>query len=277
MYSANENNAITKEMALNFMRDQCRSDRNYVIEALIGCTLYGREYPKEQRYGRMEMSYFCRAFNITEYDASKQKNRIKGRYKKYAQIPDIEEYFRSVLQKQWPGYPAEGPRMDDVLRDFANGTAASPDSKTGRETGKGGYPYSDYSRKPSPVFSSGSWDMSLLRKAAGPVLVLFLAVLLLRSCGRLESTGASAASPGIFSSIRVFFIKVLSMIIAFVILAVPAAVFVVSRVWRDSGKLVIGLVSYAISWSCFSSGVQYSVLFGCVFWLVGVLVWRAAK
>lgn len=281
MHSTNENNRITKKMALEFMRNVRRQDRDYVIEALVRCVLYGGDYPEEKRYGQMEVSYFCRAFNITEYDASKQKNRIKGRYKKYVQIPGVEAFLRKTLKEQWPGYHTESPRMDDLLRAFANGTIPPPPGPdpdtTGNEERNRNFFDDDFRRTAS---GHGSLDPAMLRRAAGwaaYLILLVLAVSLLRSCGHSGSGGSSVLPTDFFSAVKDFFIKILSWAITLCILAVPAIVFFTSCVWRKIGRLAGGGILYLMAWSCFCSGIPNSLLFAVLFWAAGVCVWVSAK
>jgi hypothetical protein len=66
----------------------------------------------------MEMSYFCRAYSITQYGATRQKNRIKGRYSKYQNVDGVEAYFRKLILDNFPGFPQESPTMDERLARF---------------------------------------------------------------------------------------------------------------------------------------------------------------
>ncbi len=125
-------NNITKQDALNYMKGK---DKSYVINAVIRATLYGEEYKDNYRYGALEMSYFCRAFNITEFNAGKGRNRIKNRYKKFSEREGLEEYYRSVLTKKWPGFDNEEPSMDDILANYA--TSEPEDYEGFRQQGKG--------------------------------------------------------------------------------------------------------------------------------------------
>lgn len=111
----NNLNNITRRDALDFMKGR---DKAYVIDVVVRATLYGEEYKHDWRYNEREMSYFCRAFNITEYMASKSSNRIKGRYEKYADAEGVEDYYRRVLMENWPGFEHEEPRMDLLLANY---------------------------------------------------------------------------------------------------------------------------------------------------------------
>jgi hypothetical protein len=118
MAMGSDSNNIEKSDATDFMtKNVSPRDKDYVINALVNTTLYGWEYPAEKRNGMFEMSYYCRAYNITR--CGPHKDRIKGRYRKYEQVQGIEDYFRQVLKNNWPGFEDEQPRMDDILEKFA--------------------------------------------------------------------------------------------------------------------------------------------------------------
>lgn len=105
-------NNISKAEALDYTKHF--GEKVYVIERMVQSTFYGADYQNDFD-DIYSMSYFCRAFNITEYGASRQKNKIKGRYKKYAKVDGAEGYFRQILNAKWPGFKDENPRMDDLL------------------------------------------------------------------------------------------------------------------------------------------------------------------
>ena len=105
-------NNISKAEALDYTKHF--GEKVYVIERMVQSTFYGADYQNDFD-DIYSMSYFCRAFNVTEYGASRQKNKIKGRYKKYAKVDGAEGYFRQILNAKWPGFKDENPRMDDLL------------------------------------------------------------------------------------------------------------------------------------------------------------------
>ena len=106
---------ITKEMSRNFTRGY---NKTFIAYKLLKATFYGEEYQNNYLKDPFEMSYFCRAFNITQYGKTKQQNRIKNRYKKYKDIPGIQSYFIRVIQSFYPGFPWENPTMDEYLEEY---------------------------------------------------------------------------------------------------------------------------------------------------------------
>ena len=81
-------NNITKSAALEKIIEWKNAFPPHVISELI-CRrcFYGDEY--EDIYGKkcsFEMSYICRAYNITEYGTS--DNRIRKKFRKYAEKYD---------------------------------------------------------------------------------------------------------------------------------------------------------------------------------------------
>lgn len=121
MAAGSNRNNITKAEAIAFMKGKAQA---YVVNDLVETTLYGKEYQDDWKYNELEMSYFCRAFNITEYGASRSRNRIKGRYGKYKAIEGLERYYRQILEENWPGFREEEPRIDILLEEFASSIRA---------------------------------------------------------------------------------------------------------------------------------------------------------
>lgn len=272
-----ENNNITKADAYSFMSRVNGRGKSYVIEALINCTLYGKEYPSEKRYGNLEMSYFSRAFNITEYGASKQKNRIKGRYKKYVQVAGIEEYYRSILNKNWPAFPSENPRMDDILKQYANAGTASQNVRTvpqniSQKTQNAGP--QNMRREASDGFSEMNFDSNSISQKIGkiaPAIVVLLIIILVVKFFKLPDLGIREMWNSFVDKV----IHIVSYAIALFALVVPVIVFFKYRSWRNKGALIAGIILYMISYSCMMSHVKYSVILSILFWAGGVISWTA--
>lgn len=124
-FSGSDTNNISKQDALNFTKG---CDKRYIVKKLLDVTFHGEEYQDDFKYNQFEMSYFCRAFNITSFGVSKQSNRIKNRYKKYSGNNDIEEYFVSLIDAEYPGFRSESPRMDDLLAAYRKPSESKQDS-----------------------------------------------------------------------------------------------------------------------------------------------------
>ena len=75
--SRGETNKITQEEAIEEVRKHT-SKKSEVIDLIINSTFYGKDYDKHEQARGMEMSYYCRAFNITAYGVTPQKNPIKN-------------------------------------------------------------------------------------------------------------------------------------------------------------------------------------------------------
>lgn len=110
-----ETNEITKERAINITKGY---NKVFIAHKLLKATFYGEEYQKNYLKDPFEMSYFCRAFNITQYGKTKEQNRIKNRYKKYKNIPGIEPFFIRIILAYYPGFPYETPTMDEFLEEY---------------------------------------------------------------------------------------------------------------------------------------------------------------
>jgi lipopolysaccharide export LptBFGC system permease protein LptF len=102
-------------MSINITRGY---NKTFIAYKLLKTTFYGEEYQNNYLKDPFEMSYFCRAFNITQYGKTKQQNRIKNRYKKYKNIPGIDSYFIHMIQSFYPGFPWEYPTMDVLLEKY---------------------------------------------------------------------------------------------------------------------------------------------------------------
>ena len=126
--SRGETNKITQEEAIEEVRKHT-SKKSEVIDLIINSTFYGKDYDKHEQARGMEMSYYCRAFNITAYGVTPQKNPIKNVYSKAKMFKaaglneelnsnpklaeenyeKLENYFRDLLYQNWPGYQEERP------------------------------------------------------------------------------------------------------------------------------------------------------------------------
>lgn len=260
-----ENNNITKADASNFMSRVNGRGKSYAIEALINCTLYGKEYPAEKRYGSLEMSYFSRAFNITEYGASKQKNRIKGRYKKYAQVAGIEEYYRNILNKNWPAFPSENPRMDDILKQYSNAGTASKNVGQGTQNTR----HQNERVESSDSFLEMNIDgNSILRKIA-PVAVVLLIIIVVAKFFLLPGLGVRE----MWNSFVDRVIHFVSYAITLIALVVPVIVFFKYKSWRYKRALITGIVLYMFSYSFLKIRYKLSLLLSIICWVAGVMVW----
>lgn len=268
MAMGSEENNITKSAAKEFMSMVKNRDKSYVIDALVHTTLYGRDYPSEQRYGRLEMSYYCRAFNITEYNVSKQKNRIKGRYKKYEQIPGIENYLRQLLTKFWPAFPSEQPRMDDLLKDFANGNIQQKSTvrqnsylQTDNQAG-----YQNNTEK--QVYDDSENVESLLSVVVTVLVLVAIVVFLLKSC-----SSNSGKISSLWTSIKNFFINVLIFISTAVGILIPVICFFKAKIWRYFGTMIGGIFLFFLSAAFFETGETIGLVIGMVIWLIGLALW----
>ena len=167
-FSGSDINKISKKDALDFTRT---CDKRYIYQKLLEVSFHGEEYQDSFRYNQFEMSYFCRAFNITSFGASKQSNRIKNRYKKYGGNTDIENYFVSLIEKEYPGFNSEEPRMDDLLANYRKEPEPSND-----------IPLNSYSapeqNDTGNAYQSPKSDGTLENIVGGAVLILIIAFVL---------------------------------------------------------------------------------------------------
>lgn len=253
MAASNVNN-IYKSDAIPFTRET--RDMNYVINGIVNTTLHGREYPVEQRYGTHEMSYFCIAYNITKTGATKQANRIKSRYKKYENIPGIENYMRKILQEQWPGFPGDNPRMDDLLANYAKQASVQKNNSQAQSKNKYSQPQSSYSQ---PQRSKDSFDIDNSPVNVGVCSVIGIAVILivistLKGCGFYEIVGP--------------------LLMAALIIGIlyPLYLFKKNRLWKHLGRLFSGLILFGIA-SSFTSKWWIFV----IFWVAAICVWEDTK
>lgn len=110
-------NNITKADALNWWRDNRRQYQPGLADLIYRVTVCGEEYTSSNDMDPY-MSYICRVFNITAYGASKQQNRIKGRYRKYREYANIQRVIAEIIRDNPNGFTSEFPRFDDLLRDY---------------------------------------------------------------------------------------------------------------------------------------------------------------
>lgn len=108
---ASKQNNITKEEALELLRVR-RIPTNTLKNYIYRATVRGEEYT-EFTEGHMDMSYFCRAYNITKYGTT--SNRIKNVYKKYRNNPYIEEAFDAIFRSYPNGIQGETPLFEELL------------------------------------------------------------------------------------------------------------------------------------------------------------------
>ena len=108
-------NNISKKDALVWWSGNRRQYQSGLADLIYRVTVCGEEYSKNDR--DPYMSYICRVFNITAYEANKQQNRIKGRYRKYYEYDDIQRVIEDIIRKHPDGFTSEFPRFDDLLKD----------------------------------------------------------------------------------------------------------------------------------------------------------------
>lgn len=115
-------NNISKNDALEWWH---RNGRSYPAEQLADLiyrvTVCGYEYTNNDM--DPYMSYICRLFNITAYGATKQQNRIKGRYRKYRDNDNIQNVIINIIRQNPNGFAKETPRFDDLLKNYIANTA----------------------------------------------------------------------------------------------------------------------------------------------------------
>ena len=118
-------NNITKSMALQWLNmNRKRFPTEEIVKLIYQVTVLGAEYSDNSM--DPYMSYLCRAFNITEYGATKQKNRIKNRYKKYKEKADIKVVIAYIVKQSPNGFPKDTPRFDDLLENHYVKKAGQP-------------------------------------------------------------------------------------------------------------------------------------------------------
>ena len=110
-------NNINKEDALKWWRDNRRRYQSGLADLIYRVTVCGEEYADGNDRG-MYMSYICRVYNITAYEASRKQNSIKNRYKEYRENSDVRRVIADIIRKYPNGFTSEYPRFDDLLKDY---------------------------------------------------------------------------------------------------------------------------------------------------------------
>lgn len=168
-------NNITKNDALEWWHRNCREyPSDQLADLIYRVTVCGHEYANNDM--DPYMSYICRLFNITAYGATKQQNRIKGRYRKYRDNDNIQKVITNII-KQYPnGFTKETPRFDDLLKNYIANTAeiAEEDDYYSEEEN-----YEVGEQEATPKTEKIEWDKGQLfkyGKIAAIVIAIFCAI-----------------------------------------------------------------------------------------------------
>lgn len=238
-------NNIKKPEALKHTR--VTRQKQYVIDCMVQATFYGADY-QENFDDTHAMSYFCRAFNITAYGASKQENRIKGRYQEYKDVEGKEAYFRRILESTWPGFSTEEPRMDALLEQypavdiFKSGENAQASFETTPTEG------AQFPVEVIPVILLIIGAILLLKW--NPVLVILLAIIgeivyyQVKKGNRLRLSGQT-------SSVRKIVLGVLGIFFTFLVIVGLKAALV-----DDSESFIMIIVYGILAALCFRGAVK---------------------
>lgn len=166
-------NNISKADALGWWRRNCRQYQSGLADLIYRVTVCGEDYAKDDR--DPYMSYICRVFNITAYEATKQQNRIKSRYRKYREYDDIQSVIADIIRKYPNGFTSEFPRFDDLLKNYYS---QIHDEEPVIEDSY--IDFEEQREKDNGIISKG---FEAVRNNLPIIVVIIIIVFLLRGCG----------------------------------------------------------------------------------------------
>ena len=160
----------------------------------MGCEYYirwacveGKDYARILNDSFM-MSYICRAYNITQYGATKQQNRILNVLKKYSKNPNFEEAFMRIFEEYPNGFPEETPKFVDLLQEYMSEDEDIHEDESFMPWNKGdSYVANQYNADESKWFGGSKQnDNSLVGRIIAGIIVVLLVLFLIGQVSKLD-------------------------------------------------------------------------------------------